>query len=460
MIIQLPLNITTFNHKLCQMPLIDTIKDYNPDEIVEKELPLISLFGKNILLDVRNQLNANTDEKQLKKSIFDSTTQRIRELLRADNFSVLTGAGSSFAVGGVLFSEKELVDGWVSKLFEADDGLKLKSPYISLLGLHKKNNEGQIVGVEDFITFLVKLEYGVKFGTMLKVDEVDVSENIRKVKNIILRGLGQKCKLPVGDKRSQLSFTKTFIKRILSRPVNLRRSNLFTTNYDLVFEKAMDELGVIYVDGFIGGLKKYFHPEAFSFDFYYPAATTEGKVSRLERVLHFYKLHGSLNWKVSKELSYLNAYGIEKTDEELLPDDNNVLIYPTPMKETDTLGFPYSEVFRRFANTIQQPQSVLITFGFSFGDAHINRIIFEALSIPSFQLLIVSYSWSDNIKKIYELFKDEPSVGFIIGEQFASWEVFANQILPDLPSQDLEEKYQAKREKSTNLIVKIDKEDK
>ena len=122
------------------------------------------------------------------------------------------------------------------------------------------------------------------------------------------------------------------------------------------------------------------------------------------------------------------------------------------MKEHDTIGFPYSEMFRRLANTIQQPQSVLITYGYSFGDAHINRIIFEALTIPSFQLLLVSYSWSDNIKKIYTQFKDEPSVGFIIGEEFANWETFVTYILPDLPTQDLEEIYQQKRSKAKDLL--------
>ena len=208
----------------------------------------------------------------------------------------------------------------------------------------------------------------------------------------------------------------------------------------------MDGLGVVYVDGFIGGLKSFFHPESFNFDFYYPASTTEGNVSRMERVLHYYKIHGSLNWLESAEESFLNVYGIEKKDSEQMGVEN-VLIYPTPMKEHDTTGFPYSELFRKLANIIQQPQSVLITYGYSFGDSHINRLILEALTIPSFQLLIVSYSWSDNIKKIYNRFKDEPSVGFIIGSEFANWGTFVSNILPDLPTQDLEEKYQQKETK-------------
>ena len=65
------------------------------------------------------------------------------------------------------------------------------------------------------------------------------------------------------------------------------------------------------------------------------------------------------------------------------------------------------------------------------------------------------YEQRIRIKKVYEKFKNEPSVGFIVGESFADWHTFTNHILPDLPSQDLEEKYQQKREKAKSLIVEI-----
>ncbi len=432
----------------------ETVLKYNPDNVIEEDYPAIKLFGKDILLEAQTQFDNETSEEDAQKIVFDATSKRIRELLRADNFSILTGAGSSYNHGGVLFSNKELTDGWVSNIFLKENYLQYKNDYEALKQLFEKNAEDkENYGVEDFITFLVKLDYVAIRGGRIEKNGRNILLNVPKIRKAILNELSQKCRLPSNGKEKEINNTITFIKRILSRPVNLRRTNLFTTNYDLVFEKAMDELGVIYVDGFIGGLKKFFHPEAFNYDYYYPAATTEGKVSRLERVIHLYKLHGSLNWTVSNDNSFLNVYGIEKKPEEQIPDNGKeVLIYPTPMKESDTLGFPYSEIFRRFANTIQQPQSVLLTYGYSFGDAHINRIMFEALSIPSFQLIIVSYNWSENIKKIYDKFKNEPSVGFIIGPNFAQWQTFTNHILPDLPSQDLEEKYQQKREQAKSCI--------
>jgi hypothetical protein len=416
----------------------------------------ISIFGKDIIQESKTLIKPNQSNDEIKKIIFDSISMRIRELFRADNFSILTGAGSSFNIGGVLFSKKELeLTGWVGSIFN-DNTNELKEEYNELLKLYENHLENKnCYGVEDFITFLVKLEYCLNKGGIIELEiknkKTNCSDKVSKIKNLILDKLTKSCALPVKEKQDALEQTKTFIKRILSRPVNLRRTNLFTTNYDLAFEKSMDGLGVIYVDGFIGGLKKYFHPEAFNFDFYYPSSTTEGKVSRLERVLHFYKLHGSLNWVVSDDNSFMNVYNIEKKESEIIEYKQNLIIYPTPMKENDTLGYPYSELFRRFANTIQQPQSVLLTYGYSFGDPHINRIIFEALSIPSFQLIIISHSWSDNIKNIYNKYKNEPSIGFIIGEEFAKWDIFVKNILPDFPSQDLEEQYQTKRSKARTL---------
>lgn len=411
----------------------------------------VKVLGKDIIDENKDKKGPN--------EIFDSISLRLRELLRADNFSVLTGAGSSFDSGGVTFSFKAFEEGgWVDGIFKREQNLK--EDYVALVKLLKAKYKLNQFGVEEFITFLVKLEYAIKNGFEIQQingeekkeetskQEIRSSLKISEVKSKILNELKSTCDLP---KSGTINNHKNFIKRIISRPINLRRTNLFTLNYDLLFEKAMDEMGVVYVDGFIGGLRRFFHPESFNYDYYYPAGTTEGKVSRMEKVLHYYKLHGSLNWEKSKDKSSLNVYGIEKLSTISKMDD--FLIYPTPMKEEDTIGFPYSELFRKFANSIQQPQSVLITYGYSFSDYHINRIIYEALSIPSFQLIVVSFGWTDGIKNLYNHFKEEPSIGFIIGSEYANWETFVTKILPDIASVDLEERYQRKISSSQKIKI-------
>src|SRR5690606_31722256 len=91
------------------------------------------------------------------------------------------------------------------------------------------------------------------------------------------------------DKNGRYTYHKSFIKSLLQRPLNLRRANIFTTNYDLAFENAFEELGVHYTNGFTGFHKRTFRPEVFDYDIYYPGNTTEGKVRRIERMIKYFK---------------------------------------------------------------------------------------------------------------------------------------------------------------------------
>lgn len=69
----------------------------------------------------------------------------------------------------------------------------------------------------------------------------------------------------------------------MQRPLNLQRANIFTSNYDLAFEYAFDNLGIKYIDGFSGFHHRYFKPETFNYDIFYPGSTTAGKVQRIEK---------------------------------------------------------------------------------------------------------------------------------------------------------------------------------
>jgi len=307
---------------------------------------------------------------------------------------------------------------------------------------------------ESFLSFLFTLKPAWRYKDKVfefKIKNIDRLDSlIRELKEIFIK---EYCNPPYPDSDSMLysdlkksskfySIHQEFLRKVLARPYPLRRPNIFTLNYDLMFEKAMDKMGIIYIDGFIGTTERVFRPESYTFDFYYPATTTEGKVSRLDKVVHLYKLHGSIDWvKVPRTAS--NIFGIAKKDPEHQKNYGDVLIYPTPMKEGETLGFPYSELIRRFANIIQQPQSVLITVGYSFNDEHINRIIWEAFSIPSFNLIIVSHS-KKGIEKIKDKFKTsdgtlDSRVTFIAGELFGDFRNFTERLLPDVSQLKIEE---------------------
>ena len=242
------------------------------------------------------------------------------------------------------------------------------------------------------------------------------------------------CQLPVQGKENGLETFRKFIRKILTRPLNLKRSNIFTLNYDTLIEQAADGEGVVLIDGFVGTLKRVFRPECFEQDLYFPAETTEGRVYRHDRVVHLYKLHGSITW-FSDQPEWNNPFGLVSKDTATNNDDI-VVIYPTPLKFGETLGMPYAELFRRFAEVIARPQSTLFVFGYGFGDEHVNAIIRQALAIPSFTLVVVDPDPQSDFVRVLKQRKDK-RVWIFSGKVLGSFSGFVNYALPDLRDEDI-----------------------
>ncbi len=102
---------------------------------------------------------------------------------------------------------------------------------------------------------------------------------------------------------------------------------------------------------------------------------------------------------------------------------------------------PYSELFRQFAATITQPQSVLITLGDAFADEHFNDIIFQALSNPTFTLIIVDFYGVENnpnLERIKNL--NDSRIILLQGEFFGDFLTFADILMPNFNSVEHQEK--------------------
>ena len=251
-------------------------------------------------------------------------------------------------------------------------------------------------------------------------------------------------------KRNKYLFHEKFLKSLMQRPLNLQRANIFTSNYDLAFEYAFDNLGVKYIDGFSGFHHRYFKPETFNYDIFYPGSTTAGKVQRIEKVVRYFKLHGSISWINDNQHTPSNIYGIEEMPIELIKmkakEDNdslygNLMIYPTAVKKSYTLDLPYSELFRHFAHCISQPQSVLFTVGYSFYDEHFNDIIYQALSNPTFTLVIIDFNGcekSAEIKRLKDL--NDPRIIIIEGHYLGDFLTLANTLMPNFMDTSSEDK--------------------
>lgn len=236
-----------------------------------------------------------------------------------------------------------------------------------------------------------------------------------------------------------------FYRKLLYRNANLPKPNIFTTNYDLYSETALDKLGIHYVNGFSGGIKKYFNPTIFNYALAERMDLSQNKWGVIDNFFYLYKIHGSINWiQDDEDAKLFNVREIQETTANVLKGKTTVMIHPTPLKHNASLGSPYSDLFREFQKKLMQNNNVLVTIGYSFSDEHINNLIYQAFTIPSFRLIVLgSPTTGKEIEKLKSL--NDPRIWIIGGElengnKLHYFEGFVDEILPDLTNDEIDDK--------------------
>lgn len=241
-----------------------------------------------------------------------------------------------------------------------------------------------------------------------------------------------------------LELYQLFYRKLLYRNSNLPKPNIFTTNYDLYSETALDRLGIHYVNGFSGGIKKYFNPTIFNYALAEKMDLSSAKSSIIENLIYLYKIHGSINWIQDEDSNLFKVREIQETTFEKLSKQDVVMIHPTPLKYNATMGSPYSDLFREFQKKLMQNNNVLITLGYSFSDEHINNLIYQAFTIPSFRLIVLGEPKPKlEIEKLKDL--NDPRIWIIggamdDGNKLHYFDGFVNKILPDLNNDEIDDK--------------------
>lgn len=348
---------------------------------------------------------------------------RVKKYLGLENVSILAGAGTSWHLGAPVIRT-------------IPEDLKVSCQK----DIDTYFNKDQNPSFEDLFNCLQADRY-IKTKKGESTDEID--DSIKEMQQWLFDNCDtSKTELNVKDderlEKNRYHCHEAFIKKLLQRPNNLKRVNLFTTNYDMAFDYALDNLGVHYINGFMGVHNRCFRPEVYDYDLYYPGQSVTGKVHRAEKVLKYFKIHGSLSW-LSTTPTVSNTYGIKEiplNNEFKVDKDKELMIYPCVSKKSFTLDLPYSELFRQFSQAINQPQSVLFCVGYSFYDEHINDIIKQALTIPSFTLIVANFSQKkDPNSPIEELRALQDKRIIILDETDSSQSAFigfVDNVLPDL----------------------------
>ncbi|HQS18407.1 SIR2 family protein [Reyranella sp.] len=236
------------------------------------------------------------------------------------------------------------------------------------------------------------------------------------------------------SKDAAQSVLQSFLLSFASRAASRERLHVFTTNYDRLIEHGCDFAGLRIIDRFVGALNPIFRASRVEVDVHYNPPGIRGEPRFMEGVIRLTKLHGSLDWFFDKGERRIYRKGIpfgapaDHTDIPKKPVDT-VMIYPNPAKDIETTQYPYAELFRDFAAAACRPNAVVVTYGYGFGDDHVNRVLLDMLTIPSTHLVIMAYAADDRLKAFVEKTRDA-QVSLLIGPHFSDLATLVTNYLP------------------------------
>lgn len=232
------------------------------------------------------------------------------------------------------------------------------------------------------------------------------------------------------------TFFEIFNKILLERKSTLlsKQINIFTTNIDICLEKALEDKGFEFNDGFIGNFKPKFNLSNFKKSLFKRSLHFEN-ISEIP-VFNIYKIHGSLTWKKSKDnIIFSPTLQLIKKISDITISPNTLIeihkddtindleakataisynpseikrfrkayeklniVNPTKDKFRDTLlNQTYYELLRIYANELEKENTILFVMGFSFSDEHIKNLTLR-VSNSNPNLIIYIFAYDANSK--------------------------------------------------------------
>ncbi len=366
----------------------------------------------------------------------------LTSLFQSEHLSLLVGSGLTTAVQyAACGSSNNGMD--VGKSFSvfSDNIAQAASNSAIRTGREKANIEDEIRVANELIAGLSILKDNPDFPEMGAKLET-LSSELNDVLNCFAKNISAiERSIALADpKKREAAFNKLvmFIMSFASRTGTRDRLNIFTTNYDRLIEAGADVAGLRLIDRFVGALSPVFRSSRLDIDMHYNPPGIRGEPRYLEGVARFTKLHGSLDW-INVE-NDIRRIGLPFGAETLKPfletaglstDFSSLMIYPNSAKDRETAEYPYVELFRDFAASLCRPNSTLVTYGYSFGDDHINRVIRDMLTIPSTHLVAIDYSDSTGrIMKNFEAWGHQSQMSLIIGKDTANIDDLVDYYLP------------------------------
>lgn len=233
------------------------------------------------------------------------------------------------------------------------------------------------------------------------------------------------------DRYTPAGYLVAFLLAFASRTPTRDRLHLFTTNYDRLVEDACDRAGLRVVDRFVGTVRPRFRSSRLDVDIHYSPPGIRGEPRFLEGVVRLTKMHGSIDWQLDEGEVVRRHIGFGDEAGADIAADSSMLIYPQASKDVETGFYPYADLFRDFSAALCRPNSVVVTYGYGFGDDHINRVLRDMLTLPSTHLVVIS--WDDaggRIDRFINANHGTSQTSQLIGPHFGDLRTLVEHYLP------------------------------
>jgi hypothetical protein len=360
----------------------------------------------------------------------------LTSLFQSEHLSLLAGSGLTHAVHYLAAGKGAAGMSALALSHHQSEINQAAANAAEAVGREKGNLEDQLRVANELLRGLEILQQKTEaeaLRTELKTGMRDFAKSILKSEEGIASA--------AEDKRKEAFNTLvTFLMSFASRTGARDRLNIFTTNYDRLIEAGAELAGLHLLDRFLGKLMPIFRSSRLDLDMHYNPPGIRGEPRYLEGVARYTKLHGSVDWvQTGKDIRrigvpfgavsvdpYLQAPGLSEASA------HELMIYPNAAKDRETADYPYVELFRDFAAAVCRQNSTLVTYGYSFGDEHINRVIRDMLTIPSTHLVVISYN-DEPLGRIMHTYKElgRPSqISLLIGPVLADLTTLTEHFLP------------------------------
>ncbi|MFA4828772.1 MAG: SIR2 family protein [Thermodesulfovibrionales bacterium] len=205
---------------------------------------------------------------------------------------------------------------------------------------------------------------------------------------------------------------------------------VFTTNYDLVVEKALEASEIPYFDGFVGSFEPFFWQESVDHQ------AQHGDLTK--NWIRLWKIHGSLSWfwrysETTKSHRIIRIGNIGS----VLDIKNELVIYPSKDKYDSSRKQPFIAYFDRMRDYLLGGELLFVFTGYSFSDQHINEIVFNCMRQNNRLFVIVFFYKDDDVENLHKscsaylnLHVFGPTKAIINGE-LGEWHLNKEAIMPN-----------------------------